>query len=1680
MLLKEGGASQHLQHTFEDLELSFAKLKKILSAAARGKLVSSEKLDGMNVNLSFRDGKATYARNKSDLLNLGRDFQDLLKRKFPGGEKVRNAFISAFKSYEKAIKTLDPETLEKIFQGGTVFFNAEILGPAFTNVINYDKNIITIHQTGHKKVNHETQKIESLEDQRASKLLDKAIDQIEQHDSGVDFKLQRGAMVKLNQLSDKTDLKILRAKIDKIMASAGMSDSNTIGDFLKSKLMPIIQNRLQAVDPQIQELVMDNVLGIAKLNQLPKGTPQEIKSTITSIKKEAPDLLKKAILPLELAIHDFAVELLRGMKSAYVMDNRKELIRLRKELAKAIKTIQASGNQDAMKILTQQLAKIKHHDNINTAAEGFVFNYDGKNYKFTGNFAPVNQILNLFKYGRGKKIPAFQKKQELSEIEKDGRIIAVIPGSFKPPHAGHYAMAKYLAARPEIDLVMIIVSPKERGGHSATRRISVDKVASRKLWLLYTRNDPKIKVEIASSPSPIKATFDVMEKLNPGDTLVLAMGDKEVEAEDKRFANAQKYSDKLNLGVRVEVVAIPQQAEGLSGTEVRELIAGGNREEYLKTLPPHLSPKEREIAWKIVNVVPSNINEAVEHTESGMIAIMIPSKVQNEVEKLGLFPKNSDEAEEKKNLHCTLVFLGKTSEIDEKTKNKIKKAIKKVVKNHTPIKASLAGLGKFTVGEDGMPYYASVDAKGLNKLQYELEEAIKEIIELPSEHGFTPHMTLGYIGDENEIPEITSMEMPSWTIKDVSLVFGDSDREDFAFASIEERIARIVKEEFQDDVAKRHKKMKAKIVATGPQDAGVAYPEDAETERSKSAPPGFGAMGESTVDDDLPTQEEKFDEEFKDFVLDHFIGTTQVRDLMKSGERSTQELYHIYVAAKKFGIIDLKDWIYSLTNWLEGWMQSGEKFAKILLAHRNITEHFFGKPNLPKEIFRGLRIEGVEVVPLNQPIFYEPLPGQKSTSWSTEYSAAENFCDGSALEEYREEVPAVADGVVFQCYTDEVFETGEIFLWPPSVKEKTLWGPVLPELKVLGVDVQTLLNEKEVGLWQEAPSPIEPLGVHYCGIRDAPVSEEESGKPLFVRHARASETNVPPVIIREEPQMNEVSAISAGAVEGPAGGANDEERLIRENESFEEEFYKFANINAYNPITNAEKAKQNFPLLFSAMKKFGIKEVVNWGKLVIGWVRQSDDAIAKKLLHNRKITEYIFGPAPKPKWVFRGMIELRNIPKPGQPTIYTPQRKKASSWTAHFQIAKDFCAGSYRYPETSEIVVACSGKEVAKSATMFLWPSNNESIYKEMDFLMSIEPSTIVAEKEIGLWINKPIAVSGIHYCSIKKISKDDVGRITKLKRKGIKEEDVTSQPFFQKLPSPEQSQKEPIAIGEGDTDEMKRNDFVNELRLRETIRETIKIVQRQEKSNVLQTKIKENKLRQHIRSIIQEVAIGDKTPHHSTGINVLEELLKKIVPILEEGYKTLTTSEQQRESFRAHIVRAIQNTIAPHASRSEAGTEKMISVDEEDEAYDESKPTTVTIGDEPEDVGKPEDNDEFIDIDDKGPSKEEEERAKLDNFTLPGEDMTGRNVAISTFEKIEQNIIDSYDLLNDEEDRENFYTYLITNVKLYLDKYEQELSPELEEPTNPEYEEVEGEQVSDEIESGEESEKDFGVEEEF
>tara|TARA_R110000824_G_scaffold72166_3_gene184326 strand:+ start:312 stop:1085 length:774 start_codon:yes stop_codon:yes gene_type:complete len=234
---------------------------------------------------------------------------------------------------------------------------------------------------------------------------------------------------------------------------------------------------------------------------------------------------------------------------------------------------------------------------------------------------------------------------------------------------------------------------------------------------------------------------------------------------------------------------------------------------------------------------------------------------------------------------------------------------------------------------------------------------------------------------------------------------------------------------------------------------------------------------------------------------------------------------------------------------------------------------------------------------------------------------------------------------------------------------------------------------------------------------------------------------------------------------------------------------------------------------------------------------------------------------------------------------------------------------------------------------------------------------------------------------------------------------------------------------------------------LRENVRALISLVKKKNKNSQSEEQQLRSIIREFLSHELKEVKTpdGDPAPHKSTGINVLEDLLKKIIPQVEDDYKLLTTSEEQRESYRSHIIDAVVKTLTPVGLNNDALSDKS------KDSLDEDIDIEISDDDEKDDM--------FIDINPEKSKEDEVEEDPRETFGIEGKDTTGRNMAYTTFKKIESQIIDAYDMLSNPEDQEVFFDYLIANLKLYFDKFETEIQPNVEEPTNQAYDSASSQQ---------------------
>ena len=612
-----GGVAGHMAHLSEDLDLTFNEIVSILSKVASADIKNAtEKVDGQNLFLTVANGEIRTARNNGDVKKGGMTTDEYISKW--KGHPAENAFTNGFKAISAALKKLSPETLEDIFSNGQRYVNMEIMYPKNPNIISYSTPNIVLHGLQYFG-DEESQEQRSLAKEKFYSLV-KAVDGGKQNIGEENWSINGPKIVALKKLADGTALEEVTSKIQSFSSPVGMDA--TLGDYVAM----VVKKYTEQVDlpsnvtEQVLMLMLDpeeaKSRGITVV-KAKKGLPKELQSVVSKLgsKTNSRKYISSVLRPLEIAISDFAIEVLRGVKSFFVDEHDDEVQRMRDELQQSIvylKNLQSSGDEKMGELVDKQLAKLGKIENLASSLEGVVFEYppgSDRIYKLTGAFAMANQII-----GRARRSGMTEEMEEelVLEIEDEledpvidiefqnepmqNETVAIVPGAFKPPHMGHVDMVEQYAQNA--DRVIILISAPTKNARKLPNGKEITADHSRQIWNLFVGANPKVEVYESSHASPINAAYEIsgkagmrekvaekmgMDPINAGDTIILGASNKGGDA--KRWTGAERYvGDDLNLISPMESAVEPlarPNGQPFSATDMRNLIGDvtANKEE---------------------------------------------------------------------------------------------------------------------------------------------------------------------------------------------------------------------------------------------------------------------------------------------------------------------------------------------------------------------------------------------------------------------------------------------------------------------------------------------------------------------------------------------------------------------------------------------------------------------------------------------------------------------------------------------------------------------------------------------------------------------------------------------------------------------------------------------------------------------------------------------------------------------------------------------------------------------------------------------------------------------------------------------------------------------------------------------------------------------------------------------
>lgn len=416
-LLNEGGSFGHLDHPFEDMDLTFNDLRKMINMAFSGDLDIEgkvrEKTDGQNLQITWKDGELRAARNKGHLKNYGENSLDVrgIINKFEGRGDLKDAFEFAMKDLSHAVSKIDNETLNEIFQNGKAFMSLEVIYPPTQNAIPYGKSLLVFH--GLTEYDENANPVSY-----SSKYADELASIIEDVNEDVqsEFKIRNQPEVDLSKIETDQNLKkrLLR-NLQKLQNRFKLDDDDKVILYYQNWWEKFIRKAAAEIDYDIPEHVVNGLVrrwaygnksgpeGYSLRDFKGDVDHQEFYKWARNFdKNEYKDKFKEIVRPFEIIFLKTGVEVMKQAEFALATDEEQARQEIVDRLEKIRSEISASGDEDAIEKMKQEFKRLNQIGGIDSIvpSEGIIFKYKGDLYKLTGAFAPLNQILGIFKYNR--------------------------------------------------------------------------------------------------------------------------------------------------------------------------------------------------------------------------------------------------------------------------------------------------------------------------------------------------------------------------------------------------------------------------------------------------------------------------------------------------------------------------------------------------------------------------------------------------------------------------------------------------------------------------------------------------------------------------------------------------------------------------------------------------------------------------------------------------------------------------------------------------------------------------------------------------------------------------------------------------------------------------------------------------------------------------------------------------------------------------------------------------------------------------------------------------------------------------------------------------------------------------------------------------------------------------------
>jgi len=226
-----------------------------------------------------------------------------------------------------------------------------------------------------------------------------------------EFAIEYPPVVELPKVKDFSKRKkYYIGKLNSLQKKYKLKANNTLGDYHQAFWTDFITKATKKTKTKLPESVFiklvkrwaffDKSYKLSQVKKDLKKFPKFLDWVLETDKEDHKAIYKENILPWEELFLGLGAEIMLNLSMMLTANPEEGAVSIKNDLESTIKQIRSTGDLSLIEKLEGQLKKLEAIGGFGSivSSEGITFTYNDKLYKYTGTFAPINQILGLLKY----------------------------------------------------------------------------------------------------------------------------------------------------------------------------------------------------------------------------------------------------------------------------------------------------------------------------------------------------------------------------------------------------------------------------------------------------------------------------------------------------------------------------------------------------------------------------------------------------------------------------------------------------------------------------------------------------------------------------------------------------------------------------------------------------------------------------------------------------------------------------------------------------------------------------------------------------------------------------------------------------------------------------------------------------------------------------------------------------------------------------------------------------------------------------------------------------------------------------------------------------------------------------------------------------------------------------------